>query len=502
LATDRAPPRSWRLAALAITAVLAACEVGPDYERPVADAPPSYKELGDWKPSAPSDLDNRGPWWSIYNDPLLDQLEQQVDISNQNLKAAEAAYREARAIVAEARAGLFPTLSVNASAQRSGQGAGSSTSGGTASRGGRVQNQFSATASASWELDVWGRIRRAVESDVASAQASAADLAAARLSAQSLLAADYFQLRVADELKRLLDDTTVAFARALQITTNRYQGGISGRSDVASARAQYESTRAQAINVGVQRAALEHAIAVLIGKPPAELTVAEAKYAAIIPVTPPGLPSTLLERRPDIAGAERRVAAANAQIGVAVAAYYPALTLSASYGVVSTALDTLFRAANGVWAVGPQLAQTVFDAGLRSAQVDAARAFYDQNVANYRQTVLTAFQQVEDQLAALRILEQQAAVQDAAVAAAQEAEALIFNQYTAGTVAYTNVITAQTVALGDRQNALNILQTRLVASVTLLQALGGGWDAGQLPNDAQVKDGDALAVRTSDAKTP
>jgi NodT family efflux transporter outer membrane factor (OMF) lipoprotein len=493
------PSRYGRLAALAMTIALAACEVGPDYERPVADAPPSYKELGDWKPSAPSDLVNRGPWWSIYNDPLLDQLEQQIDISNQNLKAAEAAYREARAIVAETRAGLFPTLSVDASAQRSGQGAGANS--GTTSRG-RVQNQFNVTASASWELDVWGRIRRAVESDVANAQASAADLAAARLSAQSLLAIDYLQLRVADELKRLLDDTTVAFARALQITTNRYQGGVSGRSDVASARAQYESTRAQAINVGVQRAALEHAIAVLIGKPPAELTVAEAKFAAIIPVAPPGLPSTLLERRPDIAGAERRVAAANAQIGVAVAAYYPALTLSASYGVVSSALDTLFRTANGVWAVGPSLAQTVFDAGLRSAQVDAARAFYDQNVANYRQTVLTAFQQVEDQLAALRILEQQAAVQDAAVAAAQEAEGLIFNQYTAGTVAYTNVITAQTVALGDRQNALSILQSRLVASVTLLQALGGGWDAAQLPNDAQVKNGDAPAVRTSDAKTP
>ncbi len=485
-----------------LAATLAACEVGPDYERPVAAAPAAYKEIDGWKPSAPSDLVNRGPWWSIYNDPLLDQLEAQVDISNQNLKAAEAAYREARAVVAEARAGLFPTLSVDASAQRSGQGAGSNTSGGTASRGGRVQNQFNATASASWELDVWGRIRRAVESDVASAQASAADLAAARLSAQTLLATNYLQLRIADELKRLLDDTTVAFARSLQITVNRYQEGIAARSDVASARAQYESTRAQAINVGVQRAALEHAIAVLIGKPPAELTIVSDKFAAIVPVMPPGLPSTLLERRPDIAGAERRVAAANAQIGVAVAAYYPALTLSASYGVVSTALDTLFRTASGVWSVGPALAQTVYDAGLRSAQVDAARALYDQDVANYRQTVLAAFQQVEDQLAALRILEQQAAVQDAAVAAAQEAEALIFNQYTAGTVAYTNVITAQTVALSNRQTALSILQSRLVASVTLLEALGGGWDAAQLPSDAQVKGGDTRPIRASDATPP
>jgi NodT family efflux transporter outer membrane factor (OMF) lipoprotein len=487
------------LAVLAVTAALAACEVGPDYERPLAATPVAYKEIDGWKPSTPSDLVSRGPWWSIYDDPLLDRLEQQVDVSNQNLKAAEAAYREARAVVAETRAGLFPTLSVDASAQRSGQGAGASSTGNSAFRGGRVQNQFNATASASWDIDVWGRIRRAVESDVASAQASAADLAAARLSAQSLLAADYLQLRVADELKRLLDDTTVAFARSLQITENRYRGGIAARSDVASARAQYESTRAQAINVGVQRAAFEHAIAVLIGKPPAELAIAAAKFTPVVPVAPPGLPSTLLERRPDIAGAERRVAAANAQIGVAVAAYYPDLTLSASYGVVGSALDTLFRAANGVWAVGPSLAQTVFDAGLRSAQVEAARAFYDQDVANYRQTVLTAFQQIEDQLAALRILEQQAAVQDAAVAAAQEAEQLIFNQYTAGTVAYTNVITAQTVALGNRQTALNILQNRLVASVTLLQALGGGWDATQLPSDAQVKDGDARTTRARDA---
>jgi NodT family efflux transporter outer membrane factor (OMF) lipoprotein len=484
-------------AAMTLALTLAACEVGPDYERPAAATPASYKEIDGWKPSEPGDLADRGPWWSIYNDPVLDQLERQVDISNQNLKAAEAAFREAGAVVAQARAGLFPTLTVDASAQRAGTGPGAGSSGNTSFRGGRVQNLYNATANASWELDVWGRIRRTIESDVASAQASAADLAAARLSTQGLLAADYLQLRIADELKRLLDDTTVAFARALQITINRYQGGIAARSDVASARAQYESTRAQAINVGVQRAALEHAIAVLIGKPPAELTIAAAEFTPVIPVAPPGLPSTLLERRPDIAGAERRVAAANAEIGVAVAAYFPALTLSASYGVVSTAIDTLFRAANGVWSFGPQLAQTVFDAGLRGAQVDAARAFYEQNVANYRQTVLAAFQQVEDELAALRILEQQAEVQDAAVAAAQEAEALIFNQYTAGTVAYTSVITAQTVALGNRQTALTILQNRLVASVTLLQALGGGWDAALLPSDAQVKSGDTRPVRAS-----
>ena len=492
MATERTMPRRWRLAALALAAGLAACTVGPDYQRPVAATPAAYKEAAyketaGWKPSEPRDLVDRGAWWSVYNDPVLDQLEREIDISNQNLKAAEAAYRQARAIVAETRAGLFPTLTVDASAQRSGQGAGASSST-SAFRGGRVQNQFSATASASWELDVWGRIRRTVESDVANAQASAGDLASARLSAQALLATNYLQLRVADELKRLLDASVEAFGRALEITTNRYNQGISARSDVASARTQYESTRSQAINVGVQRAALEHAIAVLTGKPPAELTIAAAPLAVAVPVTPPGLPSTLLERRPDIAAAERRVAAANAQIGVAVAAYYPDITLSASYGVVSSALDTLFRTASGVWAVGPQLAQTVFDAGLRSAQVEAARAFYDQDVALYRQTVLAGFQQVEDQLAALRILEEQAAVQDAAVAAAREAEQLIFNQYTAGIVAYTSVITAQTNALSNAEAALTILQNRLVASATLIEALGGGWDAGQLPSDAQVKD--------------
>jgi NodT family efflux transporter outer membrane factor (OMF) lipoprotein len=496
--TDRTLPRRLHLATLAVAAGLAACTVGPDYQRPVAATPAAYKETEGWKPSEPRDLVDRGAWWSVYSDPVLDQLERQIDISNQNLKAAEAAFRQARAIVAEARAGLFPTVAIDASAQRSGQGAGAnSSSGTTAFRGGRVQNQFSATASASWELDVWGRIRRTVESDVANAQASAGDLASARLSAQALLATNYLQLRVADELKRLLDASVEAFGRALEITTNRYNQGISARSDVASARTQYESTRSQAINVGVQRAALEHAIAVLTGKPPAELTIAAAPLAVAVPVTPPGLPSTLLERRPDIAAAERRVAAANAQIGVAVAAYYPDITLSASYGVVSSALDTLFRTASGVWAVGPQLAQTVFDAGLRSAQVEAARAFYDQDIALYRQTVLAGFQQVEDQLAALRILEQQAAVQDAAVAAAREAEQLIFNQYTAGIVAYTSVITAQTNALSNAEAALTIQQNRLLASATLIEALGGGWDAAQLPSDAQVKDD---VVR--DAKAP
>ncbi len=472
--------------ALATLAAVSACAVGPDYQRPEAATPATYKEIDGWKPSEPQDLVNRGPWWTIYDDPVLDGLARQIEISNQTLKAADAAFRQARAIVGEGRAGFFPTVTLDASGQRSGQGSGG---GGTSSSGGsrgRVSNQFNLTAGASWELDVWGRIRRTVESDVAGAQASAADLAAARLSAQATLVTDYFQLRVDDELKRLLDDTVEAFARALQITQNRYAEGISARSDVASARAQLEQTRSQAINVGVQRAQLEHAIAVLIGKPPAEFAIAAVPLKTVVPVMPPGLPSTLLERRPDVAAAERRMQAANAQIGVAIAAYFPTLTLTGSYGFVSSALDNLLRASNAVWSVGPQLAGTLFDGGLRSAQVELARATYDQDVANYRQTVLAGFQQVEDELAALRILEQQAEVEDAAVQAAQEAERLIFNQYVAGTVAYTNVITAQTTALADRQNALTILENRLAASAILIEALGGGWSAPELPTREQI----------------
>jgi len=475
--------------ALTMLAAVSACAVGPDYQRPEAAVPAAYKETNGWKPSEPQDLASRGAWWSIYDDAVLDGLARQIEISNQTLKAAEAAFRQARAIVGEGRASFFPTVTLDGSGQRSGQGSGAGGTSGTSrtsvSRS-RVANQFNLTAAASWELDVWGRIRRTVESDVAGAQASAADLAAARLSAQATLVTDYFQLRIDDELKRLLDDTVEAFARALQITQNRYAQGISARSDVASAQAQLEQTRSQAINVGIQRAQLEHAIAVLIGKPPAEFAIAPVPLKTVVPVMPPGLPSTLLERRPDIAAAERRMQAANAQIGVAVAAYFPTLTLSGSYGFVSSALDTLLRASNAVWSFGPQLAETAFDGGLRAAQVEAARATYDQNVADYRQTVLAGFQQVEDELAALRILEQQAAVQDTAVRAAQEAERLIFNQYVAGTVAYTSVITAQTTALADRQNALTILQNRLVASTVLVEALGGGWSAPELPTREQI----------------
>jgi NodT family efflux transporter outer membrane factor (OMF) lipoprotein len=469
----------WIAPALAL-ASLAACEVGPDYERPTAPTPASYKEIDGWKPSEPQEAASGSAWWTIYKDSLLDDLEKQIDISNQTLKASEAAFRQASAVVQEARSAFFPTVAVDASAQRTGTGSGQT---GRSS----IKSQFNVTGNLSWEIDVWGRIRRTVEASYASAEASAADLAAARLSAQSVLATDYLDLRINDELKRLLDATVDADTRSLQITQNRYNQGTAARSDVAQAQAQVEGVRAQAINVGVQRAQLEHAIAVLIGKPPAEFSIAPTPLELGVPVVPPGVPSALLERRPDIAASERSAAAANAQIGVAIAAYYPAITLSASYGLVSSAIENLFRASNAVWSVGPQLAETVFDAGLRSAQVAAARAAYDQTIANYRQTVLAAFQQVEDELAALRILERQADVQDRAVKAAEEAERLILNQYTAGTVAYTNVVTAQTVSLSNKQTALAILQSRLAASVVLIEALGGGWTAADLPSHDQIR---------------
>lgn len=478
----------------AAAALLAACSVGPEYHRPDAPVPATYKE--GWKTGEPQDTADRGAWWAIYNDAVLDQLERQIDISNQNLKAAEASYRQARAVVAQARAGYFPTISVVASATRSGQGRGSTagvTSGSGITRfGSGVRSQYDLTADATWTVDVWGRIRRTVESDVANAQASAADLASARLSAQASLATDYFDLRASDQLKRLLDAAVVAFTQSLEITRNQYRAGVVGQSDVVTAETQLETTRAQAVAVGVQRATFEHAIAVLIGKPPAEFSIDPAPMPSNIPVVPPDLPSTLLERRPDIAAAERLMAAANAQIGAAEAAYYPDLTLSASYGFVSPSLDTLLRASNAFWSVGPTVTQILFNGGLRGAQVDQARGVYDQNVATYRQTVLTGFQQVEDQLATLRILAQQAEVEANAVRLAREAERLTLNQYRAGTVAYTAVITAQTQALTNEQTELTILQNRFAASVALVQALGGGWTATELPSDADVKESNPL----------
>ncbi|HXP95239.1 MAG TPA: efflux transporter outer membrane subunit [Telmatospirillum sp.] len=475
-----------RMAGVAITtALLAGCAVGPDYLRPSAPAPAAFKEqaggaaasLDLWRTGDPQDASDRGAWWRVYGDPVLDGLERQVSISNQTLKASEAAFRQAQAVAEEARASFFPTLSLDASGQRA-KTASSRTS--SKSVTGSIGNAFSSSLSASWELDLWGSIRRTVESDEATAEATAADLASARLSAQASLATDYFELRSEDALARLLTATVAAYTQALQITRNQYAAGTAARADVVQAETQLASTRAQLVAVGIQRAQLEHAIAVLIGKPPAEFAIAADETFPTAPMIPAGLPSVLLERRPDIAAAERRVAAANAEIGIAVAAYYPTVTLTGSSGFSASSLGNLLQASNNVWSVGPQLAMTLFDAGARGAKVDAARAVFDQTTANYRQIVLTGFQQVEDELAASRILVQQAEVQAQAVASAEEAERLVFNQYRAGTVAYTNVVTAQATALSNKQTALTIAQNRLTASVSLIQALGGGWEYSQL----------------------
>ncbi len=487
--------------------MLAACTVGPDYQRPAAPVPAAYKEAAQkeagWAVARPSDATDRGAWWSVYHDPVLDDLEQQIDISNQKLKAAEAAFRQAEAIVTQARAGFFPTAQINASATRSrggggGGGTSASTGAGTSTgtstgtitgRGGSggIANFFGTTGSASWVPDLWGKVRRTVEGDVASAQASAGDVANARLAAQAQLASAYLQLRVADELKRLLDAAVKAYGESLRISQNQYNAGIASASDVAQARTQLESTQARAIATGVLRAQFEHAIAVLIGKPPAELTIAPVATVPALPDIPAGLPSTLLERRPDIAAAERRMAAANAQIGVAEAAFFPTVTLSASSGSAAATLAKLLSASNRIWSFGSTLVETIFDAGARHAVVEQDRAVFDATVADYRQVVLTGFQQVEDELAALRILAEQAAAQDIAVAASREAERIISNQYKAGTVAYTAVVVAQTAALTNAEAALSVRQSRLLAGVALIQALGGGWDASQVPDRARIE---------------
>ncbi len=499
-------------ASLVALAAVTGCTVGPDYRRPAAPVPAAYKEFSykftygeakpqpGWQLGRPADAADRGEWWAIYHDPVLDRLERRIDISNQNLKAAAAAFREAEYIVAEARAGFFPTATVNASAQRSRSGSGSGVSsaagsgvvgvggnGGGRAGGGNISNFFSGSVAASWAPDLWGSIRRTVEANVATAQASAADLAGARLSAQGALAADYLQLRVDDELKRLLDDSATAFAELLRISRNQYAAGIAAQSDVSQAAAQLQSTQAQAIAVGVNRAQFEHAIAVLVGVPPAALTIAPTDVVDAIPYIPPGLPSALLERRPDIAAAERAMQAANAQIGVQVAAFYPSITLTGDSGTAALSLAKLVNDSSRFWSLGADLVDTVFDAGLRDAQVQAARAIFYQDLADYRQTVLSSFQQVEDELAAQRILAQEAVVQNAAVASAREAQRVINNQYLAGTVAYTSVIVAEQTALSDAEAALNIRSSRLVASAALVQALGGGWNAGLLPSRGRIE---------------
>jgi len=465
------------LAALLIAALIASCAVGPNYKRPEFNSASSYKEVGDWKPSEPSDVLSRGPWWEIFNDEQLNALEVQINISNENVKAAAAAVDQARALVSQARAGFWPSVAANVGRTRGSAGAGPTQYGSTQ----QTLNTNTAGVTGTWSIDIWGQIRRTVEGDVASWQSSAAALAAAQLSAQGELATDYFELRAQDALQKLLDDTVDAQKLSLKITESRYKFGVAAKADVVSAEAQLLSSQAQQVNARIQRAILEHALAVLVGKQPAEFSVEGAVMRTDVPTVPAGVPSALLERRPDVAEAERKVAAANAQIGVATAAYFPSLTLSGSDQYTSTAWAALFSVPNRIWSVGPTLAETVLDGGLRRAQVAQARAAYEASVDNYRQTVLSSFEQVEDQIVTLRILEQQAVIEEEAVKAAREAEVLTLNQYKAGTVPYSSVITAQTTQFTTEETALTVLSSRLQASVALIEALGGGWSAAQLP---------------------
>lgn len=458
---------------LASAILLGGCAVGPDYQRPAMALPAAYKEIPPgWKLAAPADHLPRGDWWLIYRDPYLNDLAAQVRVSNQNVQVAVARYRQARASAQEARAGFLPTLGLNVSGSRN-----RSSGDNNSNSGGSVSSGNSTTLDASWEPDLWGLVRRSVESSDASTQASAADLAAAELSAQAELVQDYLQLRIIDSQRRLAADTIAAYRRSLQLTQNQYAAGIVTKADVAQAQGQLKTAEAQAIDLDLSRKQLEHAIAILIGKAPADFSLAEnANWRPFVPDIPSGVPSDVLERRPDVASAERAAASANAQIGVARAAYFPALTLTASGGFQSGDLASWFNAPGRVWSLGASLAQFIFDGGARVARDQQAVAAYDASAAAYRQTVLGALQEVEDNLAGLSLLGKEIDAQRQALAANQESERLALNQYKAGTVSYLNVVTAQTARYNSASSVLQSQGRQLSASVLLVKALGGGWD--------------------------
>jgi len=463
--------------------LLASCAVGPNYVRPTTVQPaPAFREIEGWQPAQPKDDTIRGPWWEMFQDPELSALEERIEASNQTLATTEAQFREARALVNVAEAAFFPTATVGVGVTRS--LASSTFSAGTFTPQG-TRMVYSLPLDISWQLDVFGAIRRNVEANGASAQASAAAVALSRLTLQTELAVDYFQLRTLDAQMQLLNDTAAGYQKSLELTQNRYNAGVAARTDVAAAETQLKTTQAQAIDLGVQRAQLEHAIAVLIGESASTFSMAPAplNLSATPPPVPIGVPSELLERRPDVAEAERTVAAANAQIGVAIAAYFPTLTLSATGGLETGDTSQWFNiAASRFWSIGPTVTQTIFDGGLRNAQTAQARATYDATVASYRSTVLTGFQQVEDNLAALRILESEAEVQAEAVRAADTSVVLTINQYKAGTLNYIDVVTVQAIALSNKITAVNVLGRRMTSCVQLILALGGGWKTGDLPS--------------------
>ncbi|GAA3886457.1 efflux transporter outer membrane subunit [Gibbsiella dentisursi] len=458
---------------LFLALVLSGCAVGPDYQRPAPTSVPlQYKEAKGWQQAKPQDQVNKGEWWAVYHDATLSSLLSQVSISNQNVAQYEALYRQAKALAAESRSNLFPTISGTGSGTRSGSKASSS---GSSQRS--VSNSFSAEASASWELDLWGKLRRTLEENKASAQASQAELANITLSAQSELAQDYFQLRIMDQQIALYQQSVQAYERYLQVINNKYQAGAESRSTLAQAQLQLESARASALDYVWQRAQLEHAIALLIGKTPAEFSLAAAPLSATMPAIPHALPSELLQRRPDIAYAERNVAAANAAVGVAIAGYYPDLTLSASGGFTSSALHNLISLPNRVWSLGPELSGTLLDFGATSAKVEQARAAYDASVASYRQAVLQGFTEVENYLVQLNTLQDELAAQQRAATAAQDSARVTRNQYEAGMIDYLDVATTENASLSQQQSLLSLQSTQWVASVELIAALGGGWDA-------------------------
>jgi NodT family efflux transporter outer membrane factor (OMF) lipoprotein len=447
--------------------------VGPDYQRPAMTAPAAYKEAPGWVQAQPADAAPKGDWWELFNDPELNKLEPLVSVNNQTLAADYAAFEQAEAITDEVRGQLFPTVGVTGSATRAGSG------GSGAASGPHTSGTFE--GSVSWSPDIWGKIRRQIQANAAAAQASAADLANATLSEQALLATDYVSMRGADAQITLLQQTVAAYQRSLQITQNQFNAGVATPLDVITARAQLEGAQAQLISAGEARAQYEHAIAVLVGHAPADLSLPPGQQIAALPEIPVGVPSTLLQRRPDIAAAERVMAENNAQIGVAIGAFYPDISLSALGGFSANPVTSLFSLSNALWSLGSSASETIFNGGTRSATVAAAQFGYQASIATYRQTVLTAFQQVEDGLSNLRILAQQAVVEQAAVADAARAVQIALNEYQAGTQAYTTVVSAQATLFNDQQTALTVQQDRLLASISLIQALGGGWQPSDLP---------------------
>ena len=464
---------------LLVAFLLGGCTVGPNYVRPKAEVPTDYKENKDWKVAQPSDEAIKGKWWEVYQDTQLNSLEEKVDVSNQSLKAAEAQFLQARAAVRVSRSNLYPTVTANPTIarERFSQNRPLGIAGTT-----QTFNDFQVPGlDATYELDVWGRVRRTVEQSRSNAQASAADLASVGLSLHAELAMDYFQLRGLDAQKQLLDSTVVAFQKALELTETRFKGGLASAVDVAQAQTQLETARAQSIDVEVQRAAFEHAIAVLTGQPPATFSIAPLPLDTPPPAIPAGLPSDLLERRPDVSAAERRMQAANAQIGITRAAYYPTITLTGQGGFESISAGTLFQGPSGLWAVGGTAVQTLFDAGRRRGMSEEAKAAYEQSIDNYRGSVLTAFQEVEDNLAALRILASEAQTEDVAVGAARHSVELSITRYKGGVTNYLEVTTAQSAALTDEVTAVTILTRRMTASVLLIKAIGGGWNVSEIP---------------------